>query len=113
MILVNGQKATLRQFNRESQENEYYDDQNYQDITIKVVPYDVESVIRFGIYTIPEATGYYMVNRNVDIREGDQIIFEGKFLNTKSDLVGTTLTVLKVEDAWVFNRIENKIAIVK
>jgi hypothetical protein len=61
MILVNSQKATLRQFNRESQDS-YFDDQNYKDVTIRVVPYDVNDLIQFGNYTIPEATGYYMVN---------------------------------------------------
>jgi hypothetical protein len=116
MILVNSQKATLRKFNRNTynyEQDNFYDDQNYTTETIKVVPYNVDQAIRFGIYTIPEATGYYMVNRDVDVREGDQIIFIGKFLNTKMDLTEKILTVLKVEDAWNFNRVENKMVIVK
>lgn len=112
MILVNSQKATLRQFNRNTEES-YFDDQNYKDVTIKVVPYDVDDNIRFGIYTVPEATGYYMVNRNVDIRVGDQITFIGKFKNTNLDLTRRTYTVLKVQDDWLFNRIENYIVAVK
>ncbi len=114
MILVNSQKATLRQFNRNTPENDpYFDDQNYKDITIRVVPYDVNDLIRFGNYTIPEATGYYMVNRNVDVRVGDQITFIGKFMNTKNTLTTKTYTVLKVSDDWIFNRVENMMVAVK
>lgn len=112
MILVNSQLATLRQFNR-TDDNQYFDDQNYKDISIKVVPYDVDDLIRFGIYTIPEAKGFFMVNRNVDVRKGDQIIFKGKFLNKNIELVDKKLTVIEVKDSWIFNRLENQIAIVK
>lgn len=112
MILVNSQLATLRQFNR-TDDNQYFDDQNYKDISIKVVPYDVDDLIRFGIYTIPEAKGFFMVNRNVDVRKGDQIIFKGKFLNKYIDLVDKKLTVIEVKDNWIFNRLENQIVIVK
>ena len=111
MILVNSQKAILRQFNRDEEES-YFDDQNYKDVVIKVVPYKVEQAIRFGIYTIPEARGYYLVNRNVDIKEGDQIMFIGKFINKRSQ-DNKIHTVLKVEDEWTFNRVEYKMAIVK
>lgn len=112
MILVNSQLATLRQFNR-TDDNQYFDDQNYKDISIKVVPYDVDDLIRFGIYTIPEAKGFFMVNRNVDVRKGDQIIFKGKFLNKNIELVDKKLTVIEVKDSWIFNRLENQIVIVK
>lgn len=112
MILVNSQLATLRQFNR-TDDNQYFDDQNYKDIPIKVVPYDVDDLIRFGIYTIPEAKGFFMVNRNVDVRKGDQITFKGKFLNKNIELVDKKLTVIEVKDAWIFNRLENQIVIVK
>ena len=115
MILVNSQLATLKQFNRPNitPSDNYYDDQNYQEVTIKVVPYDVDDNIRFGTYTIPEATGYYMVDRKYDVRVGDQIIFIGKFMNTKSQLTERTFTVLKVMDDWIFNRVENFIVAVK
>ena len=112
MILVNSQKALLRKFNRK-ENNDYFDDKNYTEEIIKAVPYGVDQAIRFGIYTVPEAKGFYVVNRDVDVREGDQIIFIGKFLNQDIDLTEQTLTVLEVKDAWIFNRIENKIAIVK
>lgn len=105
MFVINGIKATLRQFNRKPNTNSY-DDQNYQEIQIKCCPYDVDQAIRFGIYTHDEATGYYQIPRTVDIREGDQIVF-----NTKNGEV--VHTVLKVQDEWIFNRIENYIAAVK
>jgi hypothetical protein len=48
------------------------------------------------MYTVPEATGYFIVKRNTDIREGDQIVFRNK-----------TYTVLKLSDNWIFNRVES------
>jgi hypothetical protein len=112
MILVNSQKAKLIKFNRINKDV-YFDDVSDETTIIKVVPYDVDDSIRFGIYTVPEATGYFIVNRNVDIREGDQIQFIGKFLNTNNELTTRKLTVLKVQDAWTFNRLENQIVAVK
>lgn len=112
MILVNGQKAILRQFNR-TPKDAYFDDKNYTEKIIKVVPYDVDDNIRFGIYTIPEAKGYFMVNRKVDIRVGDQLIFLGKFENTKSDMTRRTYTVLEIKDDWIYNRVENYVVVVK
>lgn len=106
MFLVNGIKATLRQFNRTNNDS-VYDDQNYKETQIKCCPYDVDQAIRFGIYTVPEATGYYQVPRWVDIREGDQIILQGRYSN------GIVHTVLKVQDEWIFNRVENYIIAVK
>lgn len=106
MFLVNGMKARLRQFNRD-ENNDVFDDQNYKEITIKCCPYDCESAIRFGIYTVPEATGYYQVPRQVDVKVGDQIIYLGKYSDNKVH------TILKVEDSWLYNRVENKIIVVK
>lgn len=94
MFLVNGMKATLVQYNR--QESGYYDDEDKRTKPIKVIPYSVDDAIRFGIYTVPEATGYFIVKRKTDIKEGDQIIWRNK-----------TYTVLKVQDNWLYNRIEN------
>lgn len=105
MFLVNGIKCTLRQFNREKN-NSVYDDQNYKDVSIKCCPYDVDQAIRYGIYTIPEAHGYYQLPRWVDVREGDQIIIKTK----TREIVHT---ILKVQDEWVFNRVENYIVAVK
>lgn len=105
MFLINGIKCTLRQFNR-SESNNPYDDQDYKDIQIKCCPYDVDQAVKFGIYTIPEATGYYQIPRTVDVREGDQIIFKTKTREVVH-------TILKIQDEWIFNRVENYIAAVK
>lgn len=101
MFLVNGLKATLIQYNRKDDDS-IYDDQNNNKVPIKVCPYDTADAVRFGIYTVPEATGYFQVGRKVDVLEGDQIIFKNK-----------TYTVLKVQDNWIFNRVENKMLAVK
>lgn len=94
MFLVNGQKATLIQYNRGI--SDYYDDEDKRTVKIKLVPYSVDDAIRFGMYTVPEATGYFIVNRKTDIKEGDQIVWRNK-----------TYTVLKVADEWIFNRVES------
>ena len=101
MFLVNGMKATLRQFNRTDNDNPY-DDLNYKETLIKCCPYNVDQTINFGVYTVPEATGYYQVPRWVDVKEGDQLIFNNK-----------VHTILKVQDNWIFNRIENYIIAIK
>ena len=103
--------ATIKQFNRAVSTSDY-DDQNYTSKTIKVCPYNVAQGIRFGIYTVPEATGYYMVKGTEDVQEGDQLIF----LNGVSSRIvskNQVHTVLKVQDNWIFNRVENKIVAVK
>ena len=105
MILMNTQKATLIKRNRLN--SGIFDDEDMQISTIKVVPYTVDIAVRFGAYTIPEATGYFQVGRSVDIQ------FVGKFLNTDLDLTKRTLSVIKVEDAWLFNRVEYKWVAVK
>ena len=111
MFNVNGFKAILIQNNRG--ESNYYDDQDKREVKIKLCPYNADMSVKFGINTIPEAKGYFIVKSKTPIKEGDQIIFIGKFLNTKMDLTEKILTVLKVEDAWNFNRVENKMIIVK
>ena len=113
MFLINGMKATLRQFNRPSDDSQpndnVYDDQNYKDIIIKCCPYDIAQGVAFGIYSHPEATGYYMVRRWVDVKEGDQIIF----LGNRGIIEERVHTILEVKDEWLFNRVENKILAVK
>lgn len=111
MILMNTQNATLIKRNRNS--SDIFDDEDMEISTIKVVPYSVEIAIQFGAYSIPEATGYFQVGRSVDVKEGDQIQFIGKFLNKDLDLTKRTLSVIKVEDAWLFNRVEYKWVAVK
>ena len=106
MFIVNGMKATLIRYNQNNDTN-VYDDEPRVTKTIKCCPYDISQGIRFGIYSVPEAKGYYQVSRNLDVREGDQLIFLGK--NT-DNLVHT---ILNVQDNWIFNRVENKILAVK
>lgn len=101
MFIVNGMKAKLIKFSRNN-DNSIYDDEDTQEENIKVCPYNVDDAIRFGIYTVPEATGYFQVHRKLDIRNGDQIIFRNK-----------NYTVLKVQESWIFNRVENKMVAVK
>lgn len=94
MFNVNGMNATLIQNNRGT--SSIYDDQDKTEINIKVCPYNVDQAVRFGIYTIPEATGYFIVKSKIDVKEGDQIIFNGK-----------EYSVLKVQDNWLWNKIAN------
>ncbi len=104
MFLVNGFKGTLRQYNRDDID-EIYDDLNYKEIQVKVCPYNGDLKINFDIDTIREATGYYQLPRWVDVRVGDQI---------KVDKVDTEFhTILYVKDKWLFNRIENKVIVIK
>ena len=101
MYLVNGLKAKLKQYNREN-ELSVYDDTCYSEINIKLCPYNVRDGINYDIVTTPEATGYYTVKRNVDVREGDQVVFNNK-----------TYTILEVRPNYIFNKIENQIISVR
>jgi len=111
MFLVNGMKASLIKHNRIVEDENYYDDKNYETVTIKVCPYNTNQGVRFGVYTHPEASGYYIVNRTVDVREGDQIIFINGRQNPA--IKNKTHSILKVSDNWIYNRVENKIIAVK
>lgn len=101
MFVVNPFRAVLRRFNRINNTS-IYDDQNYDEISIKICPYNKDEIIKFGIDTRSEATGYFQVSRFVDIREGDQVIYKDK-----------TYTVIEVKDNFLFNRIENFIIVCK
>ena len=95
MYVFNPRKAKLIQKNRGA--DSVYDDEDMNTpIDIDVIPYNVDQAIRYGIYTVPEATGYFIIRSKVDIWEGDQIIF-----NTRK------YSVIKVIDNWIFNKIEN------
>ncbi len=94
MFNVNGMAATLIQNNRGT--SIFYDDQDKTEVDIKVCPYNVDQAIKFGLYTIPEATGYFIVKAGTDVKEGDQIIF--------NDI---TYSILKVQDNWIWNKIAN------
>ena len=95
MYNVNGKIATLIQYNR-NDEDSIYDDEDKKELDIVVCPYNVDQAIRFGIYTIPEATGYFIIKSKVDVREGDQIIFNNQ-----------EYTILKVQDNWIWNKLAN------
>lgn len=101
MFLVRGFKAKLIQYNRNGK-SLAYDDEDKQIKNIEVIPYNADDSIRFGTYTEPEATGSFMVRRNVDIKEGDQIVIGDK-----------TFTIVKWADKWIYNRVEYKVAWVK
>lgn len=95
MYNVNGKIATLIQYNR-NDEDSIYDDEDKTELDIVVCPYNVDQAIRFGIYTIPEATGYFIIKSKVNVREGDQLIFNNQ-----------QYTILKVQDNWLWNKIAN------
>ena len=100
MFLTNGMNAQLIKYNRDN--TGVYDDEYTSTEDIVICPYNQDIRVAFGVYTIPEAEGYFIVKRATDVKEGDQIIFNGN-----------TLTVLKVKDNWIWNRIENYTVAVK
>lgn len=100
MFNVNGMSAILIQNNRN--ESDVYDDQDKQQVNIKVCPYNVDQSDRFGIYTVPEATGYFIVKANTPVREGDQLMMGDR-----------TFSIIKVQDDWIWNKVANIILAVK
>lgn len=100
MFLTNGMNAQLIKYNRDN--TGVYDDEYTSTEDIVICPYNQDIRVAFGVYTIPEAEGYYIIKRATDVKEGDQIVFNGN-----------TLTVLKVKDNWIWNRIENFTVAVK
>ncbi len=101
MFLVNGKKATLIQYNRNNKKD-IYDDEDTQTTQIVLCPYNQDISVSFGAYSVPDASGYFILKRCVDVKEGDQIEFNGK-----------TFTILDVRDNWIFNRIESFTVAVK
>ena len=103
MFLTNGMKATLIKYNRGLEENTgVWDDEYTSTEEIVICPYSQDIHVAFGVYTIPEAEGYYIVKNTTDIKEGDQINFNDN-----------TYTVIKVKDNWIWNKIENYTVAVK
>ena len=100
MFLVNGKKATLRQYNRKT--SGVYDDEDVQETTCILCPYNQDISVNFGVYTVPEATGYFILKRATDVKEGDQIVY-----------AGNTYTILDVRDNWIWNKIESFTVAVK
>lgn len=101
MFNVNGIDAVLIKNNR-NDEDSIYDDQDKEEENVVVCPYNVDQTVKFGTYTVPEATGYYILKNCVDVREGDQLIFNEK-----------TYSILKVQDNWLWNKIANFTVAVK
>ena len=100
MYNVNGMPAVLIQNNRN--ESSYYDDQDKTEVDIVVCPYNVDQEVRFGTYTVPEAKGYYILKNTVNVKEGDQLRFNGK-----------TYSIIDVQDNWIWNKIANYTVAVK
>ena len=100
MILTNLIKAKLYQYNRGT--SDVYDDEDINEVDIKICPYNADTKIRFGVYTNQEDAGYYIVKGNVDIKEGDQVEFNGE-----------RHTVMTVKDNWIFNKVVNMTILIK
>ena len=94
MYNVNGMPAVLVQNNRGT--SSVYDDQDKTEVNVVACPYNVDMTDRFGIYTVPEAEGYFILKNTVDVKEGDQLIMGGR-----------TFSILKVKDNWIWNKIAN------
>jgi hypothetical protein len=101
MFLVRGQKAKLVQYNRNGR-SLAYDDEDKNTIDIEVIPYNVDDEVSFGTYTEPNAVGSFIVRRQVDVKEGDEIIWNNR-----------TYSIVRLADKWIYNRIEYKVAHVK
>lgn len=100
MFITNGMKATLIKHNRK--QTGVWDDEYTESVPIILCPYNQDIRVAFGVYTIPEAEGFYIVKNTTDIKEGDQITFNNQ-----------TFTVLKVKDNWIWNKIVNYTVAVK
>lgn len=96
MFNVNGIPAVLIQNNRTTTNDDYYDDQNKNEINIVLCPYNADISVRFGESTIAEAKGYFIVKGDTPVKEGDQIkIGEDIF------------SVIDIQDNWIWNKIAN------
>lgn len=100
MYNVNGIDAVLIKNNRNK--SSYYDDQDKEYEEIVACPYNTDMTDRFGMYTVPEAEGYFILKHCVDVKEGDQLIMGGR-----------TFSILKVKDNWIWNKIVNYTVAVK
>lgn len=100
MFNVNGIPAVLVKNNRNT--SQYYDDQDKQEENIVACPYNVDITDRFGMYSVPEAEGFFILKNCVDVKEGDELIMGGR-----------TFSILKVKDNWIWNKIVNFTVAVK
>lgn len=108
MFIVNGLKANWYKFNRNTTTG-FYDDKDITTTTLKLCPYNGADNVKFEIYSHPEATGYYIVDRRYPVKIGDQL----QIFQQDGTLQDRKLTVLKAQDNWCFNRVENLILAVK
>lgn len=107
MFITNGLPATLIKYNRPSdledvENTGVWDDEYTEEESIVICPYSSDITVAFGNYTVPEAEGFFILKNCVDVKEGDQIVVDGK-----------TLTILKVKDNWIWNKIANYTVAVK
>ena len=107
MFISNGLPATLIKYNRPSDLEDVdntgvWDDEYTEEESIVVCPYNADITVAFGQYTVPEAEGFFILKNCVDVKEGDQIVIDGK-----------TMTILKVKDNWIWNKIANFTVAVK
>lgn len=104
MFITNSFKATLIKHNREVDgvSTGIWDDEYISEEQIEICPYNEDSSISFGEDTVAEAKGYFIVKRTADIKEGDQIEFNGD-----------TYSVIKVKDNWIWNKLVNFTVAVK
>lgn len=103
MFITNGLPATLIKRNRGNDVNTgVWDDEYTLTEDVVVCPYNQDVRVAFGVYTIPEAEGYYIVKNTTDVKEGDQITF-----------MDNTYTIIKVKDNWIWNKIANFTVAVK
>jgi len=100
MFNVNGIKAVLIKNNRNT--SSVYDDQDKTEQNIVVCPYNVDQAVNFGTYTVPEATGYFILKNTVDVKEGDQL-----------SIGGHVYSIIDVQDDWIWNKIANYTVAVK
>lgn len=100
MFNVNGMPAVLIQNNRN--ESDYYDDQDKKEVNIVVCPYNADMSVRFGIDTVAEAKGYFIVKADTPVKEGDQ-------LKIGDDI----LSIIDIRDNWIWNKLANIILAVK
>lgn len=96
MFNVNGTPAVLIQNNRTSTIDDYYDDQNKQEVNIIVCPYNADVSVKFGTDTIAQAKGYFIVKGDTPVKEGDQIRIGDK-----------TFSIIDLKDNWIWNKVAN------
>lgn len=96
MFNVNGMPAVLIQNNRTSTSDDYYDDQNKQEVNIIVCPYNADASVKFGTDTIAQAKGYFIVKGDTPVKEGDQIRVGDK-----------TFSIIDLKDNWIWNKVAN------